>query len=379
MFSYYGDDSQNAEVCRSLVENKKSYCKRHGILWTYRRFYFLPHRHRQEALAMEIVLAYELLLSAHNQQVTYMDFDTFIVDHAVDLDPIFEKTDREHNFPCTIYVQADPYLANTGFWSLMNTDWVRETFVPKWEEYRRNWNKAGLTGAVIKEPDQKSFGAALLYFALREKGLDGDMCGLAEFNLHSEKMKNVTGHLRQWTELLGEYPGQEWHTMSTRDKVTGFQKGSSTYADLLDKHVREGDSGIMYDCYNWVFEWVLGKPFQNRSFPVGNNDGVCFLGFEGKQMNRQHYFPPSALKKLRNFQFSQAHEKRHFGKALVKLLHLLKSSLINKQRTTQRTTHLQIKPSIMGARTQTISSPFTLIWKRMTRASARGRLPPTTS
>lgn len=319
MFSFFADDNSGASVCQAYLLNKESYCKKHGLLWSFRRMYFTPHRHQQEALAMRISIAAQLLLSAHNAQVTYMDFDTFIPDHNVAIDPLFDKADEEHDFTCSVYVQADPYLLNSGFWSVMNTDWVREEFMPKWEALRLRWERSGVggshTGAM--EPDQKSFMATIMHFALREKGMDTDVCGARDFDLGSEKWQNVTREVAKWVASLpGGYPGEEYYVRKVH-QVPGIHKDLTSYKVRLDGTLKNG--GFFYSCFNWAMESLLGLPFLKRSFPVGKTDGVCFLGFEGKQFNRHHWFPPHTVKLLQNFTYKEASGKRHgssnFGKA----------------------------------------------------------------
>ena len=310
--SFWADSAWDVDICWAFVTNKESYCRKHGILWSFRRMHFVPHRHFQESLALRIAIVSELLLSAHNRQVTYMDFDTFIVDHAVDIDSIYEEADAEHEFPCTVYVQADPYVVNSGFWSVMNTAWVREEFMPKWDALRRKWDASGAAGSTAREPDQKSFMAAILHFALRERNIDSDICGFEEFDLRSTKVQNATNEVKKWVNSLpAGYPGEDFYVRK-KHPIPGLHKDLLSYVDGFRKHTSKSlDGAVLHDCYNWAFDHVLGLSFRNRSFPVGTEDGICFLGFEGMQVNRQHFFPPAAVRALHNFTFSEAAENRH--------------------------------------------------------------------
>ena len=331
MFSFYADDTRDSEYCRAFLANKESYCRRHGLLWSFRRSFLLPQRHVQESSALKTSIASELLLSAHNQQVTYLDLDTFIVDHAVEFGGIFDKADREHpSFPCTVYVESDPYFVNSGFFSVMNTAWVREEFLPKWDSLRRSWERSAMwgrqaTGSInAGEPDQKALNAALLHFALRERGFpDGDICGFAEHDLKSPKVRNATEQVRKWIKSLSVgFPGVDYY-VRVKNPVVGLDKDQTSYAALFAKSEKSGEqpgggyglgASVFYECFNWAFQEVLGLDFRGRSFPVGEEDGVCFLGFDGLQVNRHHFLPKEAVGKLRRFTYSESDEKRHHAR-----------------------------------------------------------------
>ena len=312
MFSFLANDADNSSYCRAYVANKESYCKKHGLLWSFHRSFFAPHRHFQEALALRIPIASQLLLSAHNAQITYMDYDMMIVDHNVDINQIFNDVDKTHEFPCTVYVQADPYVLNSGFWSLMNTNWVREHFLQKWESFRFKWDVSGVAGKRVTgamEPDQKGFVAAILHYALKERGFDPDICAAEKFSIRSKEWKNVSKEVANWIKTLPKnYPKYKlWQLKANRR--WGPKKDHSSYQSVFD---RDGGGGnLFYLCFNWAMQHILKLPISDLSFPVGKEDGVCFMGYQGKQINRHHMFPRETFKKLRNFSFSEATNSRH--------------------------------------------------------------------
>ena len=58
--SFWADSAWDVDICWAFVTNKESYCRKHGILWSFRRMHFVPHRHFQESLALRIAIVSEL-------------------------------------------------------------------------------------------------------------------------------------------------------------------------------------------------------------------------------------------------------------------------------------------------------------------------------
>ena len=272
-------------ICKAYLESKRSYCERHNYTFKYYedRDYIPSSRHYQEPLSLRLHLARTYLFSGVVKQLTYMDFDTFIIQPEKTLESIYAAEAAKHDFPCTVFVQADPYVTNSGFWSVVNTPWVRNIFLPSWDRLQvYAWQHAIYF-------DQAPFGIAILHAALAARKIALRPC----FNLRSQRAGGEDqARILHWSRTeKTDFPGSEWHQPP---KLTTYQ------SNLVDKgkNHRTNHVQFSYSCANYFFEKMLQLPFANRSFRVSDTDGVCFMGFDGTQMNRHHFIPERARKKL---------------------------------------------------------------------------------
>ena len=274
--------TQEKPICKAYIDSKRNYCERHNYTFKYYEdINFEPNTHYQEPLSLRLHQARAYLFSRMVKQLTYLDFDTVIVQPEKTLDSIFAAEQAKHDFPCTVFVQADPYVLNSGFWSVVNTPWVRNIFLPAWDRMQiYAWQHGIFT-------NQAPLCVTILHAALEARGIKTRPC----FNLKSFKMEYMSQVL-EWAENeKAGYPNEKWHQLP---------KLSTYLSNLVDKGKNHRNSHVLYsyNCANYFYEEFLNSSFLNRSFRVSETDGVCFMGFDGTQMNRHHFMPSSALKRL---------------------------------------------------------------------------------
>ena len=328
VFSFYGSrDGQ--DYCPRYRVRRSAYCSRHGYSCTFESMKFIPHANFQEALAMRIYLANQMLQSAHVKQLTYMDADTFILKEDMPLEDVFGYHAKKHDFPCTVMLQADPYLINSGFFSVTNTHWVRTVFLPLWLSIKNEWDRQRV-GKWMTEPDQKSLVAAVLRVAvdamgsnyknearsgreLKNRGksirrkskttssppsvgrstFEGQLdtfCRLEVVDAGSLQWEHMVKTVSSWVERKGRSfpPRAYWQ-----------EPKQTSYVEMLQRHPEKINTSIPYHCFNYAMQELLGKTTNfDYSFQVSETDGVCFMGFDGPQANRQHFITGSILKQV---------------------------------------------------------------------------------
>ena len=282
IFSHY---TGTTPPCRPYLESKRSYCARHGYTFRYYHDYNYVNNRKtsfQEPLSLRLHLARTYLYNGNVRQLTYFDMDTIIIEPEWRLDDIFAAEQAKHpDIPCTVFVQADPYLINTGFFSLKNTHWVREQFLPTWDRLQiMSWKM----GYYMNQP---AFNAAILHIAL----LAHNASDLTEPCWPNNR--ELLNEIVTWANTTRSgYPGPEYHQ---GHKLLDY------FETLVGKRRAAGKSRtkLTYYCASYVYDKVLKLPMTARSFKVSETDGVCFMGFEGPQINRHHMLPGRALDKLR--------------------------------------------------------------------------------
>ena len=82
--------TQEKPICRAYVDSKRSYCERHNYTFKYYEdVNYEPNTHPQEPLSLRLHLARAYLFSRTVKQLTYLDFDTVIIQPEKTLESIF--------------------------------------------------------------------------------------------------------------------------------------------------------------------------------------------------------------------------------------------------------------------------------------------------
>ena len=309
IFSFYASPDRH-EYCPRYHDARVQYCESVGYTCSFETLKFTPQLHFQEALGMRMFMAQQKLQSQHVKQLTYMDADTFILpsSRGNSLEKLFREHTKHHDFPCTVLVQADPFLINSGFFSIVNTHWTRHVFIPLWVSIYNEW--AAQKATWLREPDQKSLVAAISKIASEVHGVTkdsggGDFCRHDKLDKHSPEWDALTEKVTEWVETKGEHNPPKPYWM-TSQKGEGHVKTGSYRFNHRRKPLEKG--ALIYYCFNYLMQEVLGKKNYDYSFRVSDTDGVCFLGFGGKQFNRQHTMPPSAKAEMKDFNASNHQE-----------------------------------------------------------------------
>jgi len=327
IFSFYANP-EKTNFCPRYAQSRQEYCNLHNYTCEFELMRFENHDHFQEALGMRIYMAMMKLQSAHVKRLTYMDADTLIIQPEVKIEDIFREEESRHDFPCTVLVQADPYLVNSGFFSIVNTRWTRNVFLPLWLNIYTEWQRLVVTW--LHEPDQKSLVAAITTCALRfvhptrleTKGDDSmiDFCQQMKPNPKSYRWRNISSIIAKWVSEKKNHPPKEYWI---RPKQT-------TYQAMLK---RGGDKYLPYLCFNYVMQELFKKANFDYSFRVSDHDGICFMGFEGTQVNRQHFIPENVASKVPNLNLSYhnrplgRHAPWEYGSAYSKNVFMLHAHL----------------------------------------------------
>ena len=367
IFSFFASPD-NREFCPRYQDARAKYCDAMGYTCSFESLKFTPHVHFQEALGMRMYMAQQKLQSKHVKQITYMDADTFILpsSRGTPLEQIFAEQNKHRDFPCTVILQANPYLINSGFFSIVNTRWTRHVFVPLWISIYNEWALKKATW--LKEPDQKSLVAAVSKIASELHGVTNGTNGggmrrrITTDVLRKNKVREARkrtaktkGKNKKWksADLAGgKGPRGDTSGASLRS-ASGASNGSGDFCrhDKLDRGSLEWNaltkqviewvetkgadhppspyrvypkggtylrnhrhkplhkSGTMiYYCFNYLMQEILQKKNFDHSFRVSNTDGVCFMGFDGKQLNRQHRIDDASLAELKDFNKSNHRE-----------------------------------------------------------------------
>ena len=292
--------------CSTFIDDKRVYCHTHGYTLRYyedanytENLY--TKKTGQEQLSLRLPLMRTLLFSSTVDQLTYFDLDTMIVQHELPLDDVFAAEQAKHNYPCTVFIQADPLFANTGFMSVKNTAWVRHTFLPTWDMFQIESMKQGHFN------NQPAFNLALLNLALEAHDIPSKPCW-------PEIDADLKLKIRAWLAANPDHPPEEYHILPKNTFYSAYAKGCAS-VNPQQKGARgkrlgctkEDEHGCsdtdlfnncIYLCVNYIFENILKLNFTERSFKVSDTDGVCYMGYDGIQLNRHHLIPQKSLHRV---------------------------------------------------------------------------------
>ena len=296
------------DPCPPQTTSKRLYAERHGYLW---QFEMLPLttpmvRGREESpqLAETVWHKVSALQRAFDEysnvsRCTFLDSDTLVVRPQRSLESIFAETRARTPLPaatatattqhggshCSVYLQAlnAPPALNAGFISVKRTRWVREVFLPTWLSYADSprFYFRSSKAENYHAPEQAALTAAVLHFAIRALRPDhalvkanATLQACADPQLRAEHVAQAAAYFREHADLP-----------EAALRVDGL-----TFRSYMAKYKRP--THRLYTCAAYIFRAALGYDFsQSATIRIDDENSICLLGHEGRQINRHHMLP----------------------------------------------------------------------------------------
>ena len=190
----------------------------------------------------------------------------------------------EYSQQCTVYLQADPLMLNSGFVSVRRSQWVLDAFLPTWQSYTNDgrFQFKYKKSANFHAPEQAGLVAAVLHFAMRSLRPD-----------HPLVVANRSQHICTDPKLSAQYVKEAaaYFAKHRQEPTKAFNfVGFETYYNYMRGTSRQ--TNRLYVCASYIYQAVLGlNQTQSATIPIDNQNAICLLGYHGRQINRHHMIP----------------------------------------------------------------------------------------
>lgn len=252
------------------------------------------------------------------QRCTFLDSDTLIVRPDRSLESIFMETyepraaantavssasssdsSSTKDLPrCSVYLQIDPMLLNAGFVSLRRTQWVLESFLPTWQSFAQEPRFYFRESKAMNyhAPEQAALVAAVLHFVLRSLApREHPLIKSANTSLHA------CASSRQTPQAVKDREVRDYFAKHSDLPPKALRHGSLTFHSYLGRSSLQRPTHRLYMCAAYLLHSVIGLRHENATtLPIDDENAICFLGYQGRQINRHHLLPEWFLSNIAN-------------------------------------------------------------------------------